>query len=193
MSKENARGMQDDTISRKAAIDAIKTSRYLVDAMEKIIKLPSAQPEPKKPEQSESSIAYCSDCIHTEMCSWYPYEDCEWRDTFPEQYARGYNDAKREIALSGEYERAYQRGKEDAEPKWTPCSEGLPKAGVRYQVTFESGEVGYADFRNKIFLFDGSAKENVWETERYYEDDGEVIAWMPRPEPYKEGKDAEIH
>ena len=25
-------------------------------------------------------------------------------------YERGYNDAKREIALSGEYERAYQRG-----------------------------------------------------------------------------------
>jgi len=29
-----------DTISRQAAIDAIKTSRYLVDAMEKIIRLP---------------------------------------------------------------------------------------------------------------------------------------------------------
>ena len=29
-------------------------------------------------------------------------------------YARGYNDAKREIALSGEYERVYNRGKEAA-------------------------------------------------------------------------------
>ena len=36
-----------DTILRQAAIDAIKTSRYLVDAMEKIIRLPSAQPEPR--------------------------------------------------------------------------------------------------------------------------------------------------
>lgn len=38
----------------------------------------------------------------------------------PEQrddYARGYNDAKREIALSGEYERAYQRGKASAQPE----------------------------------------------------------------------------
>ena len=34
-----------DLISRKAAIEAIKTSRYLVDAMAKITKLPSAQPE----------------------------------------------------------------------------------------------------------------------------------------------------
>lgn len=71
------------------------------------------------------------------------------------------------------------------EPQWIPCSEGLPKAAVRYQVTFESGEVGYADFRNKIFLSDGSVKENVWETERYYEDDGEVIAWKELPEPYR--------
>lgn len=71
------------------------------------------------------------------------------------------------------------------EPGWIPVEEGLPKAGTRYQVTFESGEVGYADFRNKIFLWDGSAKENVWETERYYEDDGEVIAWMPLPKRYE--------
>lgn len=33
------------------------------------------------------------------------------------QYARGYNDAKREIALSGEYERCYERGKADAQQK----------------------------------------------------------------------------
>ena len=74
-----------------------------------------------------------------------------------------------------------------SEQRWIPCNERLPEAGVRYQVTFESGEVGYADFRNKIFLSDGSAKENIWEIERYYKDDGEVIAWMPLPEPYKEG------
>lgn len=33
----------DDTISRQATIDAIKTSRFLVDALEKISKLPSAE------------------------------------------------------------------------------------------------------------------------------------------------------
>ena len=70
--------------------------------------------------------------------------------------------------------------------QWIPCSERLPKAGIRYQVTFESGEVGYADFHNKIFLPDGSTEENVWEIEQYYEDYGEVIAWMPLPEPYRE-------
>ena len=34
-----------DLISRQEAIEAIKKSRFLVDAMEKVIKLPSAQPE----------------------------------------------------------------------------------------------------------------------------------------------------
>ena len=34
-----------DCISRQAAIDAIKSSRFLVDAMKKVIKLPSAQPD----------------------------------------------------------------------------------------------------------------------------------------------------
>ena len=85
------------------------------------------------------------------------------------------------------YKRAAQRIIAQLPPaqQWIPCSERLPKAGIRYQVTFESGEVGYADFRNKIFLLDGSVKENVWEIEEYYEEDGEVIAWMPLPEPYK--------
>lgn len=76
--------------------------------------------------------------------------------------------------------------------KWIPVTEKLPEAGIRYQVTFESGEVGYADFRNKIFFSDGSAKENVWEIDRYYDDDGEVIAWMPLTEPYRKETEDEL-
>lgn len=44
-----------DTISRQSAINAIKKSRFLVDAMEKVIKLPSARLE----------IIRCTDC------KWY--------------------------------------------------------------------------------------------------------------------------
>ena len=50
------------------------------------------------------------------------YQRCkdEWErqvEIFRSCYAKGYNDAKREIALSGEYERAYQRGYEDGRKK----------------------------------------------------------------------------
>ena len=40
----------------------------------------------------------------------------DYRERIP-SYEAGYNDAKREIALSGEYERCYERGKADAQPK----------------------------------------------------------------------------
>lgn len=43
-------------------------------------------------------------------------------------FAKGYNEAKREIALSGEYERAYQRGYEDGrKEEWTMAMEEIEK------------------------------------------------------------------
>lgn len=80
----------------------------------------------RKPEPPESAVEYCHDCIHAEMCSWYPEEGCEFVETstYAEGYAEGYNDAKREIALSGEYERAYQRGFEDGrKSEWTAVAD----------------------------------------------------------------------
>ena len=46
----------EDLISRSEAIDAIKTSRFLVDAMEKVIKLPSAQAEPSQAARDIATI-----------------------------------------------------------------------------------------------------------------------------------------
>jgi len=57
----------DDLISRQAAIDAIKTSRYLVDAMEKIIKLPSAQPERKIREKENRMRTIDADALIAQM------------------------------------------------------------------------------------------------------------------------------
>ena len=66
----------EDVISRRDAIDAIKTSRYLVDAMEKIIRLPPAQPE----------ITHCKDCIHwinKHLCEiWSRYGTIETKPDF---------------------------------------------------------------------------------------------------------------
>lgn len=61
------------------------------------------------------------------------YQRCknEWEmqvEIFRSCYAKGYNDAKRDIALSGEYERAYQRGYEDGRKlKWTAVAESEDK------------------------------------------------------------------
>ena len=61
------------------------------------------------------------------------YQRCkdEWEmqvEIFRSCYAKGYNDAKRDIALSGEYERAYQRGYEDGrKSEWTAVAESEGK------------------------------------------------------------------
>lgn len=85
--------MSDDTISRRAAIEALEEPRKVPDSWtdeyavgeraqyEKDVKtlnrLPSAQPE--RPEQPESAKEYCAECDHIEMRGWYPYEGCEFR------------------------------------------------------------------------------------------------------------------
>lgn len=55
----------DDTISRQQAIKAIITSRFLVDAIEKITKLPTAQ----------TDIIRCKDCEH-----YYKGNRCEMHE-----------------------------------------------------------------------------------------------------------------
>lgn len=65
----------DDSISRQAAIDEIRKCRFVVDAIEKIIGLPSAQPE----------IICCKDCKHhwTHKCmDSMPIERCDLEQTF---------------------------------------------------------------------------------------------------------------
>ena len=56
----------------------------------------------------------CQGCAvdYHQIAEWLK-ELKDYRDRIP-SYEAGYNDAKREIALSGENERAYARGFEDA-------------------------------------------------------------------------------
>lgn len=72
-----------------------------------------------------------------------------------------------------------------AEQQWISCGVRLPEADTRYRVIYENGEVGYADFRNKLPI--GTLEyTRVWIIPDYHGDDGRVIAWMS--EPYKEDK-----
>lgn len=60
----------------------------------------------------------------------------------------------------------------EPEPHWISCSERLPKETGKYLITEEDGEVCVDTYL---------VKHNEW-----YE--CFPIAWMPLPEPYKEGE-----
>lgn len=59
----------DDLISRQDVLDIIRKSRYLVDAAEKVIRLPSAQPGRWIPHQDKDGEHYGDEC--SECGEWY--------------------------------------------------------------------------------------------------------------------------
>ena len=62
-----------------------------------------------------------------------------------------------------------------AVPQWIPVSERLPEAGKQYLCCNEDG------FREVGYLSKVTGEWGFTDTEAF----GEVIAWMPLPEPYK--------
>lgn len=77
----------------------------------------------------------------------------------------------------------------EPEPHWIPCSERLPNEYGNYLATMDDGDVQectYSPEKNTPFMRGG------WSTCEadgiVYLDIAEVIAWMPLPEPYKEGE-----
>jgi len=58
------------------------------------------------------------------------------------------------------------------EKGWTPIKNGVPTEEGMYIVTFDDG-----------FVISAEWYEGDWQL---WADSGEVIAWMPIPEPYKE-------
>ncbi len=87
----------------------------------------------------------------------------------------------------------------DSQPKiggWIPCSERLPEEGQRVLATHEGGinpnrQVIEHFFHNGEFL-------NNWDMDTDFKSPtfgqrymGDIIAWQPLPEPYKEGEENE--
>ena len=91
-------------------------------------------------------------------------------------YGKGYNTAKSEIALSGEYERAYMRGKKDA-VRWIPCSERLPDEKKEVLIS--------ADGDLYIAEYEMYHSKEYWSEVIEYRNVTDVDAWMPLPEPYR--------
>ena len=93
-----------------------------------------------------------------------------------------------------------------SEPQWIPCSERLPENTEPVNITWvnRKPEPYYADIKNKPFTATGHYHNGKWwwysaVCQDYLDEYGkcemdemdrdiEVIAWMPLPEPYKEGE-----
>ena len=68
----------------------------------------------------------------------------------------------------------------EPEPHWIPCSERLPKyRDERYLCALAWGGVGVLEFKDCGWYMYGDLSPVPFET---------VTAWMPLPEPYKEGE-----
>lgn len=148
--------MNDDTISRRAAIDAMGIepcafSEYenglhdkWEDDVEALMKLPSAQPEMNMDE-------LCTDC---------------------KEY-----DHKRHCCPR--WNRVIRQTLKDAqpEPQWIPVSERLPDMPIRVLVQLNNGWIitAYRQDNEWLSVPDfGEAIKDKW-----------VEAWMPLPEPYR--------
>ena len=128
----------------------------------------------------------CKECAeeHRQLAEWLK-ELKDYKERIP-SYEAGYNDAKREIALSGEYERAYERGKQDTEQtRWIPVSERLPKDNTLVLVTIKVGN-REPKVRSGYYYMDGHFhidNGDSWESR-----DKELLAWMPLPTPFEPQK-----
>ena len=74
------------------------------------------------------------------------------------------------------------------EQRWIPCSERLPDIGGHHVsdpciVYCSNSAYGFAELEENIF---GQVGWNCERDDEYHEPLGEVLAWMPLPEPYQE-------
>ena len=73
----------------------------------------------------------------------------------------------------------------NSQPKvgeWTPCSENLPKVKGHYLVTISDSDGEHVDTHN----FDPAYPRDleIWRS-------GKIVAWKPKPEPWKGNEHAE--
>lgn len=158
--------MKDDVIYRQAAIDAKQEFR-----------------NPNVMRSTEARTAY----DRTYANGW---NDCNsaWIDVvkdLPSAQTEHNSDDERKIA---DLHKMVNYLLSRLESQWIPVSEGLPKEYGEYICTMENGQVQECGFvpENQRGLVDG------WST---CEADGhkflgyaDVLAWMPLPDPWKEGE-----
>ena len=80
------------------------------------------------------------------------------------------------------------------EPRWIPCSERLPEDDDIVLITMDDSITVRGAFFEQISNQLGFFKEGVWHWgyeigEAYWPETTHVTAWLPLPEPYKEGNE----
>ena len=192
----------DDLISRQAAIDALADMHcksdedgyvWIIrsDAWARIDALPSAQPEKRTEERTETHACDLIDrqaAIDAldEQIKFCENALCDFNISLKDEYA-----VKVERASLCAYKEILEYlPSAQPEQRWIPCSESLPEEPYGCLVTvWDTNPITMDEFENILPYFVG------WDGEQWNDGDGEqcpfeVTAWMPLPEPYKEDNNA---
>ena len=151
--------MNQDLISRQAAIDCVNHVRFGMDEMAfgiattALLELPSAQPE-----QIARDIATI---IENEQDMRVLLKNTERTETHECDYKRTEtHDSRREW---------YMKGYRDAQPRWISVEEALPEDDKRVLCQMKGGELVFGFHHGKYWAYGHKP-----------------IAWFPLPEPYAE-------
>ena len=163
--------MMDDLISRQAAIDAInalhdKPNAWLDCAVDAVMALPSAQPEPHYDE-------WCTDCKEYDQerhCC--PRFDRVIKTTIDEIKTE-----QRWVPCGERLPETHKAGN-SVSGIFMQSKPVLVYGVPEYESEYSFNVVTYCDDMNGI---------TYWSTEMYAVTINEVTAWMPLPEPYKAG------
>ena len=95
------------------------------------------------------------------------------------------------IDVGKTYGEIYALPSAQPEQRWIPCGERLPDIGEHHVsepciVYCSNCAYGFAELEENIF---GQVGWNCERDDEYHEPLGEVLAWMPLPEPYRKDGD----
>lgn len=170
-----------DLISRKDAIDVLayfdEKDPLGNTAQQIIMALPSVQPQ-----ISGNAVNLCETCK-------YDFPECPKDSNVIFGDGKGsdnvcacssYEVYTVPISKREWYQRGYKAGQMSVQPRWIPVTERLPdEPGDIVVISTKGGKVCEATYVP-------SGDEQAFVTKDCWYCHGEVVAWMPLPEPYKE-------
>ena len=173
-----------DLISRQAAIDAVKKNTFRLTFAEE--------------QNCEGHVAWSANAVYSDVMEGALLE---LPSAQPEKvYIATVTLTDEQVKEAVEEAKNAVLSVIKSEPHWTPCSEELPKENGHYLVTFHQTateeDLGFDMDDTDVRKMRYDTKHG-WRTPRHipsWINDAvvsTVLAWMPLPEPYKEGADDE--